>query len=120
MKALVATEHGTYAVDVEEEEVLGLEEGEVRERSADSAGSVAVVILERRPPLRISNDGGATWWDAGGGLPPGRAVAVNPESPELVLYATRNRLYLSRDGGLFWHALAFELPEIRAVSWAEG
>ncbi len=119
MKALVATEHGAYAVDVDEEEVLGLERADVPERTADSSGSTAVVILERRPPLRISNDGGATGWDAGGGLPPGRGVAVNPENPELVLYAARNRLYLSTDGGVFWRALAFELPEIRAVAWVD-
>jgi hypothetical protein len=119
MRALVATEHGAYAVDVEAEEVLGLEEADVPERTADSAGSTAVVIFERRPPLRVSHDGGTTWSDAGGGLPPGRGVAVHPEDPMLVLYAGRNRLYLSTDGGLFWRALAFELPEIRAVAWTE-
>jgi hypothetical protein len=120
MRALVATEHGAYAVDVEAEEVLGLEEADVPQRTADSSGSTAVVILDRRPPLRLSHDGGATWTDAGGGLPPGHGVAVHPERPELVLYAGRNRLYLSEDGGVFWHALAFELPEIRAVAWSEG
>lgn len=119
MRAVVATEHGSYAVDVEAEEVLGLEQADVPERSADSAGPTAVVILDRRPPLRISHDGGATWSDAGGGLPPGRAVAVNPDDPQLVLYAARNRLYVSTDGGLFWRALAFELPEIRAVAWTD-
>ena len=119
MRALVATAHGTYAVDVEAEEVLGLEEAELPERTADSAGPTAVVILDRRPPLRVSHDGGATWADAGGGLPPGRGVAVNPDDPELVLYAARNRLYLSGDGGVFWRALAFELPEIRGVAWAD-
>ena len=117
MRALVATEHGTYAVDVDDEEVLGLEDVDVPQRTADSAGQTAIVILDRRPPLRVSHDGGATWTDAGGGLPPGHGVAVHPESPELVLYAARNRLYLSTDGGVFWRVLAFELPEIRAVAW---
>lgn len=118
MRALVATAHGVYAVDVDAEEVLALEEAEVAEKSADAAGGTMVVILERRPPLRVSHDGGATWDDAGGGLPPGRAVAVNAEDPALVLYAARNRLYLSTDGGVLWRALAFELPEISAVAWA--
>lgn len=120
MKALVATEHGVYAVDVDAEEVLGLVDAEVPERTADRAGGTAVVVLDRRPPLRVSHDGGATWSDAGGGLPPGHGVAVHPDTPEVVLYAARNRLYLSTDGGVFWRALAFELPEIRAVAWAPG
>ena len=89
MRALVATEHGAYAVDVEAEEVLGLEEAEIPERTADSAGTTAIVILDRRPPLRVSHDGGVSWTDAGGGLPPGRSVAVNPDDPQLVLYAAR-------------------------------
>jgi hypothetical protein len=118
MKALVATHHGVYAVDVEAEEVLGLEEAEVEPRSADSAGPTAVEIVTGRPPLRVSHDSGATWREAGGGLPEGRAVAVHPDQPELVLYAARNRLFVSRDGGLFWHALIPELPEIHGVAWA--
>lgn len=119
MKALVDTDHGVYAVDVDEDEVLGLEPGvEVTQRTADRAGATAVVILDRRPPLRVSHDAGVTWDDAGGGLPEGRAVAVHPGEPDLILYAGRNRLFVSRDGGRFWHALVVELPEIRAVCWA--
>jgi hypothetical protein len=106
-------------VDLETEEVLGLEEADVPPKSADSAGSTAVVIVDRRPPLRLSHDGGSSWEDAGGGLPEGRGVAVHPDEPELVLYAARNRLFLSRDGGRFWHALAPELPEIAAVAWTD-
>lgn len=120
MRALVATEHGVYAVDVDAEEVLDLEAGAgVRPRTADAAGSTAIVILERRPPLRVSHDAGVTWEDAGGGLPEGRAVAVHPEEHDLILYAARNRLFLSRDGGRFWQALMVELPEIQAVRWTD-
>ena len=118
MNALAATAHGVYEVDVDTDEVLGLDaDATVRPRSADRAGDLMVVLLEGRPPLRISHDGGATWEDAGGGLPPGRAVAVHPSEEGLVLYAGRNRLYVSRNGGRFWQGLVLELPEIEAVAW---
>jgi hypothetical protein len=118
VNALAATAHGVYEIDVDTDEVLGLDaDATVRPRSADRAGSLMVVLVDGRPPLRISHDGGATWEDAGGGLPTGRAVAVHPEEEGLVLYAGRNRLYVSRDGGRFWHALIVELPEIDAVAW---
>ena len=119
MTALVATTHGVYEIDVETDEVLGLDaDATVQPRSADRAGDLMVVLLEGRPPLRISHDGGDTWEDAGGGLPAGRAVAVHPADEGLVLYAGRNRLYISHDGGRFWQALVVELPEISAVGWS--
>jgi len=118
VNALVATAHGVYEIDVETDEVLGLDaDATVQPRSADRAGDLMVVLLDGRPPLRISRDGGANWEDAGGGLPAGRAVAVHPEEEGLVLYAGRNRLYVSGDGGRFWQALVVELPEIDAVAW---
>jgi hypothetical protein len=119
VNALVATAHGVYEIDVETDEVLGLDaDATVRPRSADRAGDLMVFLVDGRPPLRISRDGGANWEDAGGGLPPGRAVAVHPEEEGLVLYAGRNRLYVSHDGGRFWQALVVELPEIEAVGWS--
>jgi len=45
-------------------------------------------------------------------------VAVDPDDPDRVLYAARNRVHLSTDGGRFWHALEPELPDIEAVAWA--
>jgi hypothetical protein len=75
-----------------------------------------VAVIDRRPPLVVSNDAGRTWRESGGGLPPGRAVAVADHDPDLMLYAARNRLYLSEDGGRFWRALVVELPEIQAVT----
>jgi hypothetical protein len=68
----------------------------------------------------VSHDSGGTWDEAGGGLPPGRAVAIAGHDPDLVLFAARNRLYLSRDGARFWQALAPELPEIDAVALIPG
>ena len=58
----------------------------------------------------LSNDGGATWREAGGGLPPGFAVAIADDDPDRMLYAARNRLYVSANGGVFWRSLPFELP----------
>jgi hypothetical protein len=132
VRALAATAHGVVQIDVDEETVLGLEADAPLEPpprpevdlpllvAADALGSRVVAVLDRRPPLAVSDDAGTTWREAGGGLPPGRAVAIHPDDPDLVLYAARNRLYLSRDGGRFWAALAPELPEISAVVWGDG
>lgn len=83
----------------------------------DVSGATIVLLLDRRPPLMISHDGGVTWAERGGGLARGKAVAIG-ETPDDVLLAARNRLYVSRDGGRFWRAVAIELPEIVDVSWA--
>jgi hypothetical protein len=124
----VATVAGTYAVDVEEERVLGPVDAHVepervelelpRVVAASASGSTIVAVVERRPPLVVSADAGTTWREAGGGLPAGFAVAVDPADPDLVLFAARNRVYLSSDGGRFWRSLAPELPDILAVRWA--
>jgi hypothetical protein len=82
----------------------------------DAAGPTVVVLVDRKPPLLVSHDAGATWSERGAGLPAGRAVAVGA-NPDDMLYAARNRLYVSRDGGRFWRALAIELPEIKDVAW---
>jgi hypothetical protein len=118
MNALAATAHGVYEIDVETNDVLGLDaDASLEVRLRDAGGDLVVEVVEGRPPLRVSRDGGRTWEEAGGGLPAGRSVAVHPDEPELVLYAGRNRLFLSRDGGRFWRALVLELPEIEAVAW---
>jgi hypothetical protein len=126
--ALVGTVDGTFAVDLESEEVLGLVAGPALTRvepaayglprvvASAASGSTAVVVVDRRPPLLISHDAGRTWREAGGGLPAGSAIAIAQDDPDLVLYAARNRLYLSGDGGRFWRALAPELPAIEAVA----
>lgn len=129
MNALVQTSAGLFVVDVEDEVVIVHEPGEELEPAqppavdlplvvaAAQAGSTIVAVVERRPPLVVSHDAGRTWREAGGGLPPGRAVAVAADDPDRVLYGARNRLYVSTDGGRFWRSLAPELPEIDAVSW---
>lgn len=130
MIALVRTVDGVLQVDVETEAILGELEGTVdQERielelprvvAASAAGATVVAIVERRPPLVVSYDAGATWNEAGGGLPPGFDVAVDPEDPDRIIFAARNRLYLSTDGGRFWRSLAPELPDVEAVAWATG
>lgn len=124
MRAAVRTAAGTFIVDLEEEEVLGTgEEFEPdtitvelpRVVAAAAVGSTIVAVVDRRPPLAISNDAGSTWREAGGGLPPGFAVAIDENNPDVMLFGARNRLYLSENGGIFWRALVPELPEISAV-----
>ena len=120
MIATVLTVDGAFGVDLETEELLEAEPGEPaaavavalpRVLAAARSGSTVVAVVDRRPPLAVSHDAGSTWREAGGGLPPGRAVAIG-DDPDLVVYAARNRLYVSRDGGVFWQALTPELPEI--------
>jgi hypothetical protein len=128
--ARVRTADGVFEVDVEEEALLGEIDAEVdHERmdlplprlvAASASGSTIVAIVDRRPPLALSHDAGATWTEAGGGLPPGFAVAVHPDDPDRVLYGARNRLYLSTDGGRFWRSLAPELADVEAVTWVTG
>jgi hypothetical protein len=123
----VRTSGGTFEVDLEMEEVIGdAEEFEVarvpvelpRVVAAAASGATVVAVVDRRPPLAISNDAGRTWREAGGGLPPGFAVAIHDDNPDLMLFAARNRLYLSENGGTFWRALVPELPDIEAVEFS--
>jgi hypothetical protein len=126
MTARVRTLAGTFLIDLEEEEVVGESESFEPQRievelprvvAAASSGATIVAVVDRRPPLAISHDAGRTWREAGGGLPPGFAVAIDADNPDVMLFAARNRLYLSRNGGVFWHALVPELPDIEAVAF---
>jgi hypothetical protein len=113
--AAVETVAGVLLVDVEEEIVFGsgdalprVERPEVslpRVVAAAAEGSTVVAVVDRRPPLAVSHDGGQTWRESGRGLPTGFAVAIAPEQPDVILYAARDRLFLSRDGGTFWQRL---------------
>jgi hypothetical protein len=123
--ATVVTAGGAFAVDLETEEVEPADAVEStpapalnlpRVVAASASGSTVVAVVDARPPLLVSHDAGTTWQESGRGLPPGRAVAVAEDDPDLVVYAARNRLYISRNGGLFWSALAVELPEISALA----
>jgi hypothetical protein len=126
VRALVRTVDGVFEVDLDEEEVLGLVDLPVEPEpvavslplvvAAASVGSTVIAVVSRRPPLAVSNDAGRTWRESGGGLPPGRAVAIAEDDPDYVLYAARNRLYVSTDGGRFWRALTVELPEIEVLT----
>lgn len=133
---LAGCDDGTYLVEIGEsageDQLAGRQPGAAVERErplglappwaagrvldVDARGSTIVLLLDRRPPLVVSHDGGVTWHERGGGLPPGRAVAL-AENPDHVLYGARNRLFVSGDGGRFWRVLAVELPEIHDVAW---
>ena len=130
MRALVACALGTAEVDLDEEAVVEIADDELERVpapdldlplvvAAAAHGSTVVAVVDRRPPLVVSSDGGATWREAGAGLGPGVAVAISPEHPDVVLFATKERLHLSRDGGRFWQALAVELPGIAGVAFCE-
>lgn len=129
MIAAVDTTAGVLLVDVETESVLGegteLPEGErpsvelPRVVAAAATGSTVVAVIDRRPPLAVSHDGGSTWRETGHGLPAGFAVAVAETDPDRILFAARNRLYLSTDGGTFWRRLEPELPDVAAVAWLD-
>jgi hypothetical protein len=132
VRASVLTADGVYLVDLEDDSVLGPAAGAVfdpapepasppflpRLVAASAAGSTVVAIVDTRPPLAVSHDAGRTWRESGRGLPAGKAVAVSPDNPDHVLFATGERLYVSTDGGRFWRGLEAELPEIEAVAWA--
>ena len=129
MRALVRTVDGVFEVDLEEEVVLGLVDVPVEPPrveltlpllvSAAATGSMIVAVVDRRPPLVVSYDAGLTWNEAGGGLPPGFDVAVDPADTDRILFAARNRLHLSTDGGRFWRSLSPELPDVEAVAWED-
>jgi photosystem II stability/assembly factor-like uncharacterized protein len=130
MIALVQTVAGAFAVDLETDEVEAWD-AEIdasprpvlnlpRVIAAAAAGSAVFAVVDTKPPLVVSHDAGTTWRESGRGLPPGVAVAVADDDPDVAVYAARNRLYLTRDGGVFWTALALELPEITGLRVAEN
>jgi len=131
VRAIIQTVSGTFAVDVDTEEVSPADPFEVsgseplslslpRVVASAAAGSTVVAIIDRKPPLVVSHDTGVTWRETGAGLPPGFAVALAADDPDVIVYASRNRTHVSTDGGVFWRALAVELPAIEAVEITEA
>jgi hypothetical protein len=121
---LVGTADGVLTIDPEEG-VVDIETGAqltppppVAVRASVASGSTVVALVDRRPPLAISYDAGRTWHESGGGLPQGRAIAIDDDDPDLILFAARNRVWSSSDGGRFWQSLAIDLPEIEAVAFS--
>ena len=128
MIAAVQTVDGVLLVDVEDGSVAPGSELPDADRpqvelprvvATSGSGATVVAVVDRRPPLAISNDAGATWREAGGGLPAGFAVAVAEDDPDRMLFAARNRLYVSTDGGTFWRSLDVELPDVVAAAWLD-
>ena len=125
MNVYVDTANGTFAIDLETEEVEPADRFEPEQAAVDlprvvaaaRSGSTIVAAVDASPPLLVSHDAGATWRESGRGLPHPRGVAITDDDPDLIAFASRNRVHVSRDGGRFWTALAVELPEIRAIAF---
>jgi hypothetical protein len=130
MIALVRTVDGTFAVDLDADEVVPWAGPPVsteelvlnlpRLVAAAAVGATVVALVDAKPPLLVSHDAGSTWRASGHGLPPGRGVALAETNPDVAVYAARNRLYLSTDGGRFWASLTVELPEIESIELREA
>jgi hypothetical protein len=127
----VETGEGVYTIDAETEQVVDFVAGaELSETppprvelpllvAAAAEGATVAAVLDRRPPLAISHDAGSSWREAGGGLPPGRAIAIADNDPDRIVYGAEHRVYVSQDGGRFWRALEPELPEIKEIAWLD-
>ena len=120
MIAAVGTVAGVFLVDVEAEELLGDgdEDATTERPEVPLPRVVAARALPARPWSQSSSGGrrscsrttaARTWREAGGGLPPGFAVAIAEDDPDRMLYAARNRLYVSANGGVFWRSLAVRI-----------
>jgi hypothetical protein len=86
-------------------------------RACVASGSTIVALVGRRPPLVVSHDAGVTWHEVGGGLPAGRAIAIDEDDPDSMLFAAEHRVWHSTNGGRFWESLVLDLPEIEAVGF---
>lgn len=128
MQALVATALGCVVVELESGDAELVDDDPPLAGAADvslplvvaaaQVGARIAAVVERRPPLMLSDDAGQTWREAGGGLPVGTAVAIHPDEPDRLLYASESRLFLSEDGGRFWRALEPELIGITALAFS--
>lgn len=126
MEALVAFALGVACVDLDagtwepaaaEPPVATVEDvGLPLVRATARCGARIVALVDRRPPLLVSDDAGTTWVEAGGGLPAGVAIAISVDHPDVLVFATGSRVFVSRDGGRFWSGLPFELAGITGVS----
>ena len=126
--ALVATALGCVHVDLETGEAELVDDEQPRAGTAgvslpllvaaDQCGQRVVAVVDRRPPLVLSEDGGRTWDEVGGGLPAGTAVAIDPGDSDVLLFASDSRLFVSENGGRFWRALDIELIGITAVAFS--
>jgi len=128
MEARVATALGCVLVDLESGDA-GLVDDEppapdTEEVSlplvlaATRVGARIAVVVDRRPPVLLSDDAGQTWREAGGGLPRGTAITIHADDPDLLLFASESRLFLSEDGGRFWRSLPPELIGITALAFS--
>ena len=129
MRLRVATAVGVVSLDADDGEVEFLDDGVSAPSPGDAGvslpllvasarcGARIVAVVRRRPPLVISDDAGVTWREVGGGLPRGVDVAIAPDHPDTIAFASDSRVYLSSDGGVFWRVIDTELPQIASIAW---
>ena len=62
--------------------------------------------------VHVTRDGGASWQDAGAGLPdlPTSAVVVDPEQPQVVYVGNDLGVFVSPDRGASWQGFSLGLP----------
>ena len=128
MEARVATALGCVLVDLESGDAMLVDDDPPAATPAEvslplliaaaQVGARIAVVVDRRPPLVLSDDAGQTWRESGGGLPAGVAVAIDADDPDLLLFASESRLFLSEDGGRFWRSLPPELIGITALTFS--
>jgi hypothetical protein len=79
-----------------------------------SSDALVYALSGTGSPVRISGDGGLTFYDASAGLPRSSAVRLlmNPSNPnDLLVVYERGLPWLTRDGGAHWSPLSFDASE---------
>ncbi len=127
MEVWAATTVGTVLVDLETGDAELVEAAPPTPRAvsvslplvvtSDQVGARIAAVVDRRPPLLLSDDAGQTWREAGGGLPAGTAIAIDEDDPDRIVFASESRIYVSEDGGRFWRGVELELIGVTAVAF---
>lgn len=127
MRLLVASGLGTVRVDVDTGDAELVDDEPPAPQAVDTGlplvvaaaavGSRVIAVVDRRPPLVLSDDAGRTWREAGAGLPPGVAIAIDPDAIDRLAFGTDARVWVSTSGGVFWHAVDVELHAITALAF---
>jgi hypothetical protein len=127
VQLLVATGLGTVRIDADTGDAELVDDEPPAPQAVDTGlplvvaaavvGSRVVAVVDRRPPLVLSDDAGMTWRETGAGLPPGAAIAIDPDAIDRLAFATDSRVWVSTSGGVFWRSVDVELHAITALAF---